>query len=350
MENKKTLIAMSGGVDSSVAAHLMITSGHECIGATMQLLVNQKQQDLQDAHDIAVRLGIPFHVFDFTDRFREKVMDSFAACYECGLTPNPCIECNKHLKFSALLEKAAALGCRYIATGHYASIRQCDKTGRYLLYKAADKTKDQSYFLYCLTQQQLAHIRFPLGDLTKEKARAIAEENGFVNARKKDSQDICFIPDGDYFRFLKAYMQKDYPAGNFLDCNGNIIGKHQGAVGYTRGQRKGLGLAMGKPVYVLDKDMQSNTVTVGDNSDLFSTTFLADNWNFFPFDKSEAPLRILAKTRSRMVEQPATAYPEENGIVRVVFDEPQRAITTGQAVVLYTGDQVIGGGTITKIL
>ncbi len=359
MEGKKALIAMSGGVDSSVAAHLMIQQGYSCIGATMRLFDNAPDEaestccsleDVEDARAVAHRLGLPFYVFNFKQRFLNMVMDKFVRCYECGLTPNPCIDCNRYLKFQELLDRATVLGCDYIATGHYASIRYNRDTGRYLLYKAADKSKDQSYFLYTLTQNQLAHVQFPLGDLTKDQVRNIAESEGFVNARKRDSQDICFVPDGDYFKFLQNYTGKSYPEGNFLDMDGNIIGQHRGAAAYTRGQRKGLGLAMGEPVYVCSKDMEQNTVTVGRNYDLFSCTLLADDWNFFPFSNLDQPIRVMAKARSRMIEQPATAYPEDNGIVRVVFDSPQRAITTGQAVVIYDGDQVIGGGTITQVL
>ncbi len=349
MEKKKTLIAMSGGVDSSVAAHLMCRTGFECVGATMRLF-EKSPEDVDDAQAVAAKLGLPFYVFDMQAAFREKVMDKFVRCYECGLTPNPCIDCNRYLKFQELLDRAKLIDCDCIATGHYASIRHDGNTGRYLLYKAADKRKDQSYFLYTLTQSQLAHIHFPLGDLTKEQVRQIAEEQGFLNARKRDSQDICFVPDGDYFSFLKAYTGKEYAAGDFLDQNGNVIGRHNGAAAYTRGQRKGLGLAMGEPVYVCSKDMENNTVTVGSNDALFSSKLRANNWNFFPFDALTEPMQVLAKARSRMAEQPATVYPEDNGFVRVEFDEPQRAITTGQAVVLYDGDQVIGGGTITEVL
>ena len=213
-----------------------------------------------------------------------------------------------------------------------------------------DTAKDQSYFLYALTQHQLAHIRFPLGGLSKEEARQIAQEQGFINARKKDSQDICFIPEGDYLDFIRSYTGKEYPAGDFLDADGKVVGRHNGAIGYTRGQRKGLGLAMGQPVYVLRKDMENNTVTVGSNEALFSRELIAEGWNFFPFDTLTSPLRCFAKARSRMAEQPATVYPMEDGRAKVVFDEPQRALTTGQAVVLYEGDAVIGGGTIIEVL
>lgn len=341
------MIAMSGGVDSSVAAWLTQQAGFSCVGATMRLLETESG-DTSDARAVAQRLGMDFHELNMTQQFRQAVMEDFVRCYEAGLTPNPCVVCNRKLKFGALLEAAWELGCDYIVTGHYARI--AEENGRFLLKKAADATKDQSYFLYALTQEQMRHIRFPLGELTKEEARKIAEEQGFLNARKKDSQDICFIPDGDYFAFLKQFTGKDYAAGDFLDSCGKVVGTHCGAVAYTRGQRKGLGLAMGHPVYVLGKDMAKNTVTVGENEELFSTSLLSDDWNFFPFDTLTAPLRCHAKARSRMIEQPATVYPEENGICRVVFDEPQRALTTGQAVVLYDGDTVLGGGTITSIL
>lgn len=344
---QKAMIAMSGGVDSSVAAWLMQQAGYHCIGATMRL--HDPLDNASDARAVAQKLGIPFHLLDCTAEFRTLVMDHFVRSYESGHTPNPCVECNRHLKFGLLLEKALEMGCEYVVTGHYCRIRQ-DAQGRYLLLKAADPAKDQSYFLYTLTQEQLVHIRFPLAELSKEQTRAIAEEQGFINAQKRDSQDVCFIPDGDYYQFMKQYTKKDYPSGDFLDMNGKKVGTHHNAVAYTRGQRKGLGLAMGRPVYVLDKDMTRNTVTVGDDAQLFSTALRANDWNFIPFGQLTGPMRVMAKARSRMAEQPATVYPEENGFARVVFDAPQRAITTGQAVVLYDGDVVVGGGTITQVL
>ncbi len=360
MEHKKALIAMSGGVDSSVAAYLTQCAGYECFGATMRLCDNEllgdressccSLDDTEDARSVTYRLGMRFYVFNSTGDFREKVVDNFVRSYEQGQTPNPCIDCNRYLKFETLLNKALLLGCDYVATGHYARIVFNEASGRYLLYKAVDSAKDQTYFLACLNQHQLSHAQFPLGELKKAQVRAIAEEQGFLNARKRDSQDICFVPDGDYVSFMRRYTGKDYPAGDFLDLQGNVVGRHSGAVSYTLGQRKGLGIAMGAPVYVCAKDMEKNTVTVGPNEALFATTLRAKDWNWLPFPALTSPLRVTAKARYRHAEQPATVYPEADGFARVVFDEPQRAMTPGQAVVLYDGDMVVGSGTITEIL
>lgn len=352
MEQKKALIALSGGVDSSVAAYLSLNNGYHCIGATAQMCDRAllgdafSDQNISDAQAVAQRLGMDFHTFYAVDAFKESVVEDFVSCYEQGLTPNPCIRCNQRIKFSYLLDKAFSLGCDYIVTGHYAQIRQ--EAGRYLLYKAVDESKDQSYFLACLTQQQLAHTLFPLGGFTKAEIREIAQQQGFVTAKKRDSQDICFIPDGDYMSFLRRYTQKEYPAGDFLDLQGNVVGKHHGAVRYTLGQRKGLGLAMGEPVYVCRKDMAANTVTIGPEEALYTATLLAKDWNWFPFPALTEPIRVEAKARYRHIPQPATVYPEEDGLARVVFDAPQRAITPGQAVVLYRGNMVVGSGTITQ--
>ena len=360
MAPKKAMIGMSGGVDSSVAAFLMLQSGFDCIGATMRLYDNDllpgesgtccSLDDVEDARSVAYRLGISHYVFNFKEAFEQQVIQKFVRSYESGLTPNPCIDCNRHLKFRALLDRARILGCDYVVSGHYARIRQDEETGRYLLCKAKDAAKDQTYFLACLDQDQMAHIQFPLGDLTKEEVRQIAQEQGFVNARKHDSQDICFVPDGDYAAFLSRYTGKTYPAGEYLDVNGKVVGTHRGAVCYTLGQRKGLGIALGEPVYVCKKDMERNTVTVGPNEALFSSALLAGDWNWFPFPALTEPMAVTAKIRHSQYEQSATVYPEADGMAKVVFDAPQRAITPGQAVVLYQGEMVIGGGTIAQAL
>jgi tRNA-specific 2-thiouridylase len=290
-------------------------------------------------------MGIPFHVFDLSKEFDRQVMADFVTCYQQGLTPNPCIQCNRNLKFGAFLEQAQKIGCHYIVTGHYAQIEQLE-SGRFCLKKAADEGKDQTYFLYTMTQEQLSHTKFPLGKLTKAQAREIAQAQSFINAKKKDSQDICFVPDGDYLTFLERYTGQNSIPGAFLDQNGNIVGTHKGAAGYTLGQRKGLGLAMGEPVYVCGKDMDANTVTVGPNEALFSTELVAKDWNWIPFPALIEPMRVTAKARSRHLGAPATVYPMEDGTAKVIFDQPQRAITPGQAVVLYQEDMVIGSGTI----
>ncbi len=341
----KALIGMSGGVDSSVAAYLTLQEGFEGIGATMELYC----VDPRDAQSVAERLGMPFYVFDFSQEFRTEVMDHFARSYQQGLTPNPCIACNRYIKFGLFLRQAQALDCAYIVTGHYARIRQLEN-GRFCLQKAMDTAKDQTYFLYTLTQEQLAHTRFPLGGLTKAQAREIAEQQGFVNAKKRDSQDICFVPDGDYMAFLEEFTGEKGIPGNFLDENGTVVGTHRGAAAYTLGQRKGLGLAMGAPVYVCGKDMAANTVTVGPNQALFRRELMAQDLNWMAVDGIAQPLRCKAKARSRMEEQAATVFPLADGRVRVVFDEPQRAITPGQAVVFYGGDLVLGGGMIEDVL
>lgn len=357
MEAKRALIGMSGGVDSSVAAWLTLRSGFDCIGATMRLYDKSSEEkvcggldDAEDARSVAQRLGIPHYIFSFQEDFENHVIRKFVNCYESGLTPNPCIDCNRHLKFDRLLQQGLEMGCSHVVSGHYARIRHEEATGRYLLYKAADKAKDQTYFLAGLDQYQLSHILFPLGELTKTEVRAIAEEQGFLNARKRDSQDICFVPDGDYAAFLSRYTGKSYLPGDYLDLTGKVVGKHKGAVCYTKGQRKGLGLAMGTPVYVCSKDMQRNTVTVGPNDALFSPALRANNWNWYPFPALIQPMQVTVKIRHSQQEQPATVYPEADGFVRVEFAQPQRAVTPGQAVVLYNGDLVVGGGTITEAL
>ena len=353
------LIAMSGGVDSSVAAWLMQRDGFDCTGITMRLTRNEavdteglhtccSERDIEDAAEVAYAMDIPYEVLDFTADFQEKIIDKFIRVYEAGGTPNPCIDCNKYMKFDHLLRWAEAHGLDYVVTGHYARVEQDEATGRWLLKKGLDEGKDQSYVLYNLTQEQLAHVRLPLGGLHKSEVRAIAEEQGFVNARKHDSQDICFVPDGDYARFMEDFTGKHYPAGDFLDESGRVVGTHNGAVRYTIGQRKGLGLAMGAPVYVCGKDMQANTVTVGPEEMLFDRIVYANEVNWIAIPELTGPLRVTARTRYHQVEQAATVYPAECGF-RLEFDQPQRAPTPGQAVVLYQGDTVLGGGTITRV-
>ena len=399
----KALIAMSGGVDSSVAAALAIKKGYDCIGVTMRLFdrdgcseininnggtgtegsigivgnIDDADKDIKDAALAAARLGIPHMVYDLRQDFKEKIMAGFAECYLRGETPNPCTTCNRYIKFGGLLEKARELGCDRIITGHYARVEANKDTGRFELKKGRDESKDQSYVLYSLTQEQLAMIELPLGEYTKEECRRMAAELGLDNADKKDSQDICFIPDGNYRRFIESFTGKIMPQGNFVDVEGNVLGRHNGICSYTIGQRKGLGVALGKPAFVKEIRPDTNEVVLSGNDELFNNTLHADDFNWISVTEDEVKaagqngIRCEAKIRYRHKAAPAAVsiisdvnagawhtsngseYPCRTGssgprarIVKVVFDEPQRAITKGQAVVLYDGDKVIGGGTI----
>lgn len=347
----KLAVAMSGGVDSSVAAYLLREQGFALTGVTLRLHGCAGMEDASDARAVAEQLGFAHHVFDLSHHFRTCVMDHFVSEYEQGRTPNPCVECNRRVKFGALLDKAAELGCGAVATGHYARLDYDSPSGRWLLKTAIHPEKDQSYVLYCLTQSQLSRSRFPLGGLSKEEIRAIALEQKLVNARKGDSQDICFIPDGDYASFIRRHTGKDYPAGNFIAPDGRVLGTHEGIIAYTLGQRRGLGVSSANGrLYVTSIDPTANTVTLSDNDALFARTAEASRLNFIPFDKLNAPLRVQAKVRYRHGAQSATVEQVDEDRIRVTFDTPQRAMTPGQAVVLYDGDMVVGGGTIDRVL
>lgn len=351
----KILIAMSGGVDSSVAAALLKQEGNTCLGVMLRLYENEdaglsresaccSASDAEDARAVASRLGMPFYVFNFTEYFREEVLGRFARCYACGRTPNPCIDCNRYMKFGRLYERARVLGCDAVATGHYARVEKTEDG--WVLKKALDGTKDQSYVLYRLTQDELAHTRFPLGSLRKTETRALAERFGLVTARKRDSQDICFAPDGDYAAAAERALGESFQPGDFVDGEGRVLGRHSGVGRYTLGQRRGLGVAGGAPLYVCGIDPAANTVVLGGPETLLSRTLVAENFNWIAGAAPEGPRRVRAKVRYRQPEQPASVTPTGPDTVRVDFDEAQRAVTPGQAVVLYDGDVVLGGGTI----
>lgn len=354
---RKAIIAMSGGVDSSVAALLTKETGDECIGATMKLFHNEdigvkrektccSLDDVEDARNVCYRMGIRYYVFNFSERFKEDVMDRFVDAYEHGATPNPCIDCNRYLKFDKMFQRMRELEYDYIVTGHYARVEYDEEKNRYLLKKAVDDTKDQSYVLYMLTQEQLANISLPLGGLRKTEVREIAEKHGFVNARKHDSQDICFVPDGDYAKFIEQYTGRKSIPGDFVDTEGNILGKHKGIIHYTLGQRRGLGIPAASRLYVCDISPKTNQVVLGNNEDLFHSELTATKVNLISCESLKEPMRLKAKIRYRHPEQEAVAWQTEDGVLHVRFDKPQRAITRGQAVVLYDGDIVVGGGVI----
>lgn len=354
-EHNSVLVGMSGGVDSSVAAFLLREQGLEVTGATMRLYdpgmeggACHTAADLEDAQRVAERLGVPHRVFDLRAEFRAQVMDRFARSYQRGETPNPCIDCNRYMKFRRMLCLADELGIWYVATGHYA--RRAWDGERWLLKKGLDRDKDQSYFLYHLKQTYLEHFQLPLGELTKAQVRQIAAEQGFGNAKKKDSQDICFVPDGDYGAFLDRYTGHSCGTGHYMDAGGAVLGTHRGHTHYTIGQRKGLELAMGRRVYVTGKDVERNWVYIGDNEDLFSRALEAVDLNLIACDAIPSPLRCTAKIRHSRSEAAAVAEQTGEDTLRVTFDRPQRAIAPGQSVVLYDGDVVIGGGTITRAL
>ena len=366
---KQALVGMSGGVDSSVAAYLVREAGYEVTGATMRLFDNEtigvtdktccSLSSIEDACAVANKLGINYVVYDMRPDFRREVIDRFVSAYERGETPNPCVACNKYLKFDRLYELSAAdllqeedpgaaaldIPPLSIATGHYAVIER-SPSGRFMLRKGSDPGKDQSYFLYDLTQEQLSRTLFPLGSMSKPEVREIATSLGLVTAKKRESQDICFVPGGDYSSFICGYTGHEYPPGDFVSTDGTVMGRHKGIINYTIGQRKGLGLALKKPAYVLDIDVAGNRVILGDNEELFTRELTASDFNWVSMAPAQSDIRASARIRYRHHEAPATIIPLSEDKVKIIFDEPQRAITRGQSVVVYDGDYVIGGGII----
>ncbi|MBQ8648717.1 MAG: tRNA 2-thiouridine(34) synthase MnmA [Clostridia bacterium] len=355
----KALIAMSGGVDSSVAACLIKEQGYSCIGVTMKLFQNEyigesrehtccSLEDVEDARSVARQLNIPYYVFNFSDRFRECVIDKFVRAYEAGITPNPCIDCNRYLKFDKLFHRSKELNCNYVVTGHYARVEYDETLNRYLLKKALDTDKDQSYVLYAMTQEQLSHTLFPLGELTKPEVRKIAEKHSFINAKKHDSQDICFVTGGKYTDFIQQYTSKRYPEGNFVDINGRVLGTHKGIIHYTIGQRRGLNISSTEALYVSAIDSVNNTVTLASENELYTKKLVAKDINMISTPFLEKPEKLKVKVRYRQPEQPATVEQTDTDTLEITFDTPQRAVTSGQAVVIYNGDIVVGGGTIQR--
>ena len=354
---KKALIAMSGGVDSSVAALLCQQAGFDCMGVTLKLYDNEDAglprektccsvDDVADARSVAFRLGMPFYVFNFKEAFRREVMDRFVQAYERGETPNPCVDCNRYIKFEKLMRRGEETGFPYIATGHYARVEFDGAAGRWLLKKGLDENKDQSYMLWSLTQWELSRLLLPLGGLTKERVRQLAEEHGFLNARKRDSQDICFVPDGDYAAFIRRWTGQEFPPGEFVGTHGEVYGTHKGIIHYTVGQRKGLGLSFPQPMFVKEIDTEKNQVVLAKAEELFSQEVTARDINLISVGSIPQPMEVKARVRYRQKEQPATVVQTGTDELKVVFHQPQRAITPGQALVLYQGDTVVGGGKI----
>lgn len=353
--NNKVLCGMSGGVDSSVSACLLMEQGYVVTGCTMRLFDNAdigaglessccSLSDVDDAKRVCYKLGLPHYVFHFAEDFRRTVMHPFAEEYLNGRTPNPCINCNRYLKFGKLVDRAAEIQMQYVATGHYAQIKF--QGGRWLLKKSVDAKKDQTYFLYHLTQEQMGHFLLPLGGLTKVEVREIAAAHGFANARKKDSQDICFVPQGNYGAFIERFAGIQVPPGRYIDREGAVLGTHEGHIRYTLGQRKGLKIALGERAYVVGKDVTKNTVTLGEDRDLYGAELTARDLNLIACDRIDGTLQCTAKTRHSQLETPCQVTQTEADELLVRFEQPVRAITPGQAVVLYDGGTVIGGGTI----
>lgn len=358
MSAKKVVVGMSGGVDSSVAAYLLKKQGYEVIGVTMQIWQEDEREEsdgqgccgnraADDARRVAGNIGIPHYVMNFKKEFKENVIDYFLREYACGRTPNPCIACNRYVKWEALLNRSLEIGADYIATGHYARIEKLPN-GRFAVKNSVTAKKDQTYALYNLTQEQLSRTMMPVGDYTKEEIRRIAKEAGLMVADKPDSQDICFVPDHDYAGFIEKNSEIPCRPGNFVDSGGNVLGRHKGIFHYTVGQRKGLNLSLGHPVFVREIRQDTNEVVLGKNEELFTDRLVAEHMNYMSVDDINGDLRIFAKIRYNHKGTWATIRKISNDRIECVFDEPVRAITPGQAVVFYDGDYVMGGATIIK--
>ncbi|MEQ2130259.1 tRNA 2-thiouridine(34) synthase MnmA [Caldanaerobacter subterraneus KAk] len=359
-KNNRVVVGMSGGVDSSVAAYLLKEQGYEVIGVTMQIWQDKDEEAVRveggccslaavnDARRVANKIGIKYYVMNFKDVFKEKVIDYFVDEYLRGRTPNPCIACNKYIKFEELLKRAWMIDAYYVATGHYAIKEYDEERGRYLLKKSVDTSKDQTYVLYNLTQTQLEHILFPLGKYKKDEVRELAKNLGLPVASKPDSQEICFVTDNDYGKFIRENAKEEIKPGEFRDTRGRFLGYHKGIIHYTIGQRKGLGISVGKPLYVVDIDAENNVVVLGYGDEVYGDELISYNNNFISIDKLEKEMRVKAKIRYTAKEQDAVIRPLEDGRVFVKFDNPQRAITPGQSVVFYDGDIVVGGGIIER--
>jgi tRNA-specific 2-thiouridylase len=360
---KKVVVGMSGGVDSSVAAYLLKKQGYEVIGVTMQIWQDEDRETVEDnggccglsavddARRVAARLDIPYYVLNFKRDFKEKVIDYFIDEYLNGATPNPCIACNRYVKWESMLSKALAIGADYIATGHYAKVTKHPVTGRYTLALADTDSKDQTYALYNLTQDQLSHTLMPVGDYEKTDIREIAREIGLAVADKPDSQDICFVPDGDYATFIAQNSNAEISEGDFVDKNGKVLGRHKGICHYTVGQRKGLGLAFGVPMYVCGIDCDKNQVVLGGNEELFKCDVLVRDFNWMAFEKPKdgETLEVMGKLRYSQSMSKCKITPiADSDLVSCVFDEPQRAVTPGQAAVFYSDGYVVGGGVIVR--